>query len=67
MKEVGFGRVSWFRSRDAVEKIFIIFCILELIIGSSFGIIGNLVWTCIFIAGSLATFIVACVYDHYAS
>ena len=67
MKRVGFGRVSWFRSRDVIEKIFIVSCILELIIGSIFGIIGQLFWTIIFIGSALATFIMTCICDHYTS
>ena len=67
MKKVGFGRVSWFRSRDAIEKIFIVSCILELIIGSIFGIIGQLFWTIIFIGSALATFIMTCICDYYTS
>lgn len=67
MKKVGFGRVSWFRSRDTVEKIFIVSCILELIIGSIFGITGQLFWTIIFIGSALATFIMACIYDFKTS
>lgn len=67
MKKVGFGRVSWFRSRDAVERIFLMSSVLELIIGSIFGIIGQLFWTIIFIGSALATFIMTCIYDHYTS
>ena len=67
MKKVGFGRVSWLRSRDAVEKIFLIFSVLELIIGSVFAIAGQLLWTIVFIGSALVTFILACIYDFKTS
>lgn len=67
MKKIGFNKTSWLRSRDAVEKIFLISSVLELIIGSVFGIIGQLLWTIIFIGSALVTFIMTCICDHYTS
>lgn len=63
MKKVGFNKTSWFRSRDTVETIFLISSVLEIIIGSSFAIAGQLLWTIVFIGSALVTFIMACIYD----
>ena len=63
MKKVGFGRVSWFRSRDTIERIFLISSIFELVIGSIFGVIGQLLWTIVFIGSALITFILVRIYD----
>ena len=67
MKKVGFGRVSWFKSRDTVERIFLMSSVLEIIIGSGFAIAGKLLWTIIFIGSALVTFILACIYDYKTS
>ena len=67
MKKVGFNKTSWFRSRDTVETIFLISSVLELIIGSSFAIAGQLLWTIVFIGSALITFILACIYDFKTS
>lgn len=67
MKKVGFDKISWFKSRDTVEKIFLVSSVLELIIGSAFGVIGQLLWTIVFIGSALVTFIMACIYDFKTS
>ena len=67
MRKIGFGRVSWFRSRDTVETIFLISSVLEIIIGSAFAIAGQLLWTIVFIGSALVTFILACIYDYKTS
>ena len=67
MKKVGFNKTSWFRSRDTVETIFLISSVLEIVIGSAFGIVGQLLWTIVFIGSALITFILACIYDYKTS
>lgn len=67
MKKVGFNKTSWFRSRDTVETIFLISSVLEIIIGSSFAIAGQLLWTIVFIGSALVTFVMACIYDYKTS
>lgn len=67
MKKVGFNKTSWFRSRDTVERIFLMSSVLEIIIGSSFAIAGQLLWTIVFIGSALITFILACIYDYKTS
>lgn len=67
MKKIGFNRISWFRSRDTVESIFFIFSVLEIIIGSAFGVIGQLLWTIVFVGSAIITFIIACIYDFKTS
>ena len=67
MKKVGFNKTSWFKSRDTVERIFLIPSVLELIIGSAFAIAGQLLWTIVFIGSAVVTFIMACIYDYKTS
>ena len=67
MKKVGFNKTSWFKSRDTVERIFLISSVLELIIGSAFAIAGQLLWTIVFIGSAVVTFIMACIYDYKTS
>lgn len=67
MKKVGFNKISWFRSRDTVERIFLMSSVLEIITGSAFAIAGQLLWTIVFIGSALITFILACIYDYKTS
>lgn len=67
MKKVGFNKTSWFRSRDTVEMIFLMSCVLEIIVGSGFAIAGKLLWTIVFIGSALITFILAFIYDYKTS
>ncbi len=67
MKKIGFNKTSWFRSRDTVERIFLMSSIFEIIIGSAFAIAGQLLWTIIFIGSALVTFVMACIYDYKTS
>jgi hypothetical protein len=67
MRKIGFNEISWFRSRDTVEMIFLISSVLEIIIGSGFAIAGKLLWTIVFIGSDLITFILACIYDYKTS
>ena len=67
MKKVGFNKTSWFRSRDTVETIFLISSVIEIIIGSSFAIAGQLLWTIVFIGSAIITFVIARIYDFKTS